>query len=240
MSDQPKRPDAALLLYDLQHRAELQQQPVAGVALDPQLAVLRTWQSQRLAQTYADLLADPHSGPACRFFLSDIYAPRDFSQRDHDIEQIYAFLVRVLPSHTLRLLSEVIELNRLTNALDNALCQVLVDQQQVTNSITPEQYAAGYRLCDNYDKRVQQINLITQVLKQVGAGSRLAVVGLAMKLTRGPALRAGWVELYDFLARGYAAFKQLRDMPSFVGAIDKRERRILDQIFAGNPEPFTV
>jgi hypothetical protein len=240
MSDQPKRPDAARLLYDLQHRAELQQQPVAGVALDPQLAVLRTWQSQRLAQTYADLLVDPYSGPACRFFLSDIYAPRDFSQRDHDIEQIYAFLVRVLPSHTLRLLSEVIELNRLTNALDNALCQVLVDQLQVTDSITPEQYAAGYRFCDNYDERVRQIDLITQVLKQVSAGSRLTVVGLAMKLARGPALGAGWVELYDFLARGYAAFKQLRDLPSFVGTIDKRERRILDQIFAGNPEPFTV
>jgi len=240
MSDQPKRADGARLLYDLQHRAELQQQPVAGVALDPQLALLRTWQSQRLARTYADLLVDPHAGPACRFFLSDIYAPRDFSQRDHDIERIYAFLVRVLPPHTLRLLSEVIELNRLTNALDNALCRVLVNQLQVTDSITPEQYAAGYRLCDNYDERVRQIELITQVLRQVGAGSRLAVVGLAMKLARGSALRAGWVELYDFLARGYAAFKQLRDLPSFVGTIGERERRILDQIFAGNPEPFTV
>jgi hypothetical protein len=34
----------------------------------------------------------------------------------------------VLPSQTLRLLKEVIELNPLTNALDNALCRVLVDQ----------------------------------------------------------------------------------------------------------------
>src|SRR4051794_40704114 len=85
---------------------------VAGVALNPQLTLLRTWQSQRLAQSYADLLADPHASPACRFFLSDIYAPRDFSQRDHDIERIYAYLVRVLPSQALQLLSTVIELNR--------------------------------------------------------------------------------------------------------------------------------
>ena len=55
MPAQPKRPDGARLLYDLQHRAELQQQPVAGVALNPQLALLRTWQSQRLAQTYAEV-----------------------------------------------------------------------------------------------------------------------------------------------------------------------------------------
>jgi hypothetical protein len=50
MSDQPKRPDGARLLYDLQHSDELQQQRVAGVALDAQLTLLRKWQSQRLAR----------------------------------------------------------------------------------------------------------------------------------------------------------------------------------------------
>jgi hypothetical protein len=240
MPDQPTPRDGARLLYDLQHSSELQQQPVAGSQLDPQLALLRTWQSQRLVQTYADLLADPCSGPACRFFLSDIYAPRDFSQRDHDIERIYAFLLRVMPAPTLQLLSEVVELNHLTNVLDTDLCRVLVDQLGVINTITPERYAAGYRICDNYAVRVRQIDLTTQVLGEVGAGAHLGVVGLAMKLVRGPALRAGWGELYDFLARGYAAFKQLRDVKAFVGTIAQRERRILDQIFAGNPDPFTL
>ncbi len=41
---------------------------------------------------------------------------------------------------------------------------MLVDQLGVTDSIAREQYAAGYRLCDNYDERVRQIDLITQVL----------------------------------------------------------------------------
>jgi hypothetical protein len=240
MSEHPKTPDAARLLHDLQHSDELRQQPVAGVALDPRLALLRTWQSQRLAQTYADLLADPHAGPAGRFFLSDIYAPRDFSQRDHDIERIYAFLTRVLPAQTLHLLSNVIALNHLTKLLDDDLCRVLVDQLGVVDTITPQQYAEGYRICDNYAERAQQIDLITTVLEEVGVGARLVVVGLAMKLARGPARRAGWVELYDFLARGYAAFKQLRDVPAFVGTIAQRERRILDQIFSDNPDPFTV
>jgi hypothetical protein len=240
MPDSPKPFDAARFLADLQQNEALQHQPVAGVALDPRLALLRAWQSDRLAQTYADLLADPHTGPACRFFLSDIYAPRDFSQRDHDIERIYAFLMRMLPAPTLRLLSDVIALNHVTNALDNALCRVLAEQLGVTDSISLEQYATGYRICDNYAERVQQIDLITTVLREVGAGAHLAVVGLAMKLARGPALRAGWGELYDFLARGYAAFRQLRDVPTFVGTIAQRERRILDEIFAGHPICFTL
>ncbi len=240
MTDHPKQPDAARLLYDLRHSDDLKQQPVAGVALDPRLALLRTWQSQRLARTYADLLADPRSGPACCFFLSDIYAPRDFSQRDHDVERIYAFLSRVLPAQTLQLLSDVIALNHLTNALDADLCRALVDQLGVTDTITPERYAAGYRICANDTERARQIDLIARVLAQVGAGARLGVVGLAMKLARGPACRAGWVELYDFLERGYAAFKQLHDVQRFVATIAQRERRILDQIFAGYPDPFSV
>lgn len=234
MTDQLKPPDAARLLYDLQHNDALQQQLVAGVALDPRLALLRTWQSQRLAQTYADLLADPHSGSACRFFLSDIYAPRDFSQRDHDVERIYAFLSRVMPADTLQLLTDVIALNRLTTALDNDLWHVLVDQLGVTDTITPERYAESYRTCANYEVRVHQIDLITTVLVQVGAGARLPVVGLAMKLARVPAQRAGWGELYDFLKRGYAAFKHLRDVTTFVGTIAQRERRILDQIYSNS------
>jgi hypothetical protein len=208
---------------------------VAEVTLDPQLALLRNWQSQRLAQTYADLLADPHSGPALRFFLSDLYAPHDFGQRDHDVERIYAFLLRVMPAQTLQLLTDVITLNRLTNELDIDLCHVLVDQLGVTDTITPELYAEGYRICANYTMRVYQIDLLITVVTQVGVGARLRVVDLALLLARIPAQQAGWGDLYDFLKRGYAAFRQLRDVTAFVGVIELRERHILDQIYAVEP-----
>jgi hypothetical protein len=240
MSNDPKSPTAGRLLYDLQHDDALQRQPVAPGELDSRLALLRTWQSERLAQTYADLLADPHSSPALRFFLSDLYAPRDFSQRDHDVERIYAFLSRVMPAQTLQLLTDIIALNRLTNKLDHDLCRVLVEELGVTDTISPACYAEGYRICANYEARGHQINLITTVLTQVGDGARRPVVALAMKLAQLPAQRAGWGELYDFLKRGYAAFKQLRDVTAFVGIIAQRERRILNEIYSGNSDPFTL
>ncbi|NTU85155.1 MAG: hypothetical protein HGA45_38315 [Chloroflexales bacterium] len=238
MSNQHKPPDTVRLLHELRHNDALQHQPVAEGGLDPQLALLRAWQAQRLAQTYADLLDEPASRPALRFFLSDLYAARDFSQRDHDIERIHSFLGQVLPAQTLHVLTEIITLNRLTTALDHDLCEVLVRQLGVTSVITTAQYAEGYRLCANYDARVCQIDLITTVLARVGAGSHRPVVGLAMKLAQLPAKQAGWGELYDGLKRGYAAFKQLRDVMAFVGTIAERERRILDQLYAGDADPF--
>lgn len=235
-----KPPDPARLLRDLEHSRELRPQTVAGAELDPQLALLRMWQSERLSHTYADLLAHKYHGSACRFFLSDIYAPRDFSQRDHDVGRIYAYLSRVVPAQMLQLLTDTIELNELTDQLDHALLHALVDRLGVTNAITPLLYAEGYRVCDNYTERRVQIDLTTRLLKEVAGGARLAVVGVAMKVVRGPAQRAGWGELYDFLERAYAAFKQMRDAEAFVCTIKEREMRILDRIFAGDSDPFRV
>src|SRR5512135_1874317 len=98
MSDASKPPSAMQLLHDLQHSEELKHQAHAADVLHPQLAMLREWQADRLAHTYADLRADRHYGPACEFFLSDIYAARDFSQRDQDLERIHDRLSHILPA----------------------------------------------------------------------------------------------------------------------------------------------
>ena len=231
MNDNLRSPSAAQLLQDLQKSEALQHQAAPEIALDPALALLRRWQSERLMRTYADLLVDKTYRPASQFFLSEIYAPRDFSQRNQDIAQIHAFLSRAAPPQMLQTLTDAIELNRLTDLLDSQLLHVLVGQLGVTETITPAVYAEGYRLCDNYAQRVHQIELITKLIRQVGESARLPVVGLALKILHGPAHRAGWDELYGFLVRGYDAFKQIRKVSDFVEIIEQRETRILDEIY---------
>jgi hypothetical protein len=144
------------------------------------------------------------------------------------------------PEYTLKLLTHVVELNTLTNELDHRLVRVLVDKLGMADTITPELYASGYRICNNYVERVHQIELVTEVVTQVAKGARLMVVGAAMKIMRGPAHRAGWVELYDFLEHGYDAFKQMRDVKTFVQLVERREKRILSQIFSSHPDPFAI
>jgi hypothetical protein len=238
MTHTPRPPSPAQLLNDLQYSAELQRQPVAAAGLDPQLAMLRIWQANRLARTYADLLADPRYSPACEFFLENIYAPTDFSQRDHDLDRIYRFLSRVFPPEMIELLTETVELNSMTNTLDNRLLHVLVDQLGITDTLTAERYAEAYLMCDNYAVRARQIELIESILSQVGEGARLLVVGAALKLAKIPAQRAGWADVYDFLARGRQAFTQMKDAQVFVGMIARREARILDLIYEADLPGF--
>lgn len=224
------------LLRDLQHNREAQRQVVASTAMVPGLERLRRWQSERLAATYADLLDEPQYRSACTFFLNDIYAAKDFSQRDDDAENLHGLLSRFLPESMLRLLADTIRLNRMSTRLDLELLSALGEVE----TITPQAYAQAYRVCDNLAERREQIELLAQVLGEAAHGARGTVFAVSLRLARLPAQRAGWDDLYDFLARGYAACKPMRDVGRFVDTIYRREMAILENIFSATEDPFTV
>jgi hypothetical protein len=217
-----------------------QHERVEGRGLDPRMRLLRTWQSERLTRTHADLLAHPRYGPAGRFFLSDVYAPRDFSQRDHDIIRMYHAMRLILPAVMQRALEIVIELNALTTRLDEELLSVLIEELGVTDALTVEQYAEGYRRCDNYDERVRQIDLIVAVGAEIDVLVGKPGVALALKLARIPARLAGWHEMQDFFEHGFEAFRHMNGAEEFLRTIASRERAILDRIYASDPDPFAI
>jgi hypothetical protein len=232
------RPNIKHILVSLQGDPSLKRQAVEGNGLDPEMAMLRQWQADRLSRTYLDLQANERYMEACSFFLTDIYAAQDFSHRDAGLEQAYDLLQRFVPASMLVLLADSIELNQLTHALDERLLRALVDRLGVNDSITPAQYAEAYRVCDNYAERVRQIDLLVKVLRVVGEGARKPGVGTTLHLGRLPASRAGWGDMVDFLIRGYVAFRKMKGAEEFVGIIETREKEILERIFSGDADPF--
>lgn len=240
MTEETRRPDPIRLIYELNREKDIQRRQAPQDEIDPRLTLLHRWQTERLKRTYTDLLEDTRFAPACQFFLSDIYAAKDFRQRDHDVEDLHAWLARFIPAPMLGLINGSIELNELTNSLDRELLAVLVERFGMDGALTEEQYAGAYRLCENYDRRAFQIELLVKMLNQAVEGARFPLVGPTLKLARGPALRAGWAELYDFVTRGYQAFRAIRSPQIFVHTIQKREMRILDAIYGGASDPFDV
>jgi hypothetical protein len=215
------------------HREEIE-----GSGLDPHLALLRVWQAERLAHTYADLLEQPRYRPACLFFLEDIYAARDFSQRDHDLETMYDFMRRFVPDAISRPAALTIKLHRMTEMLDHKLLDVLVNQLDVTDSITVEQYAEAYRRCDNYRERVEQIDAILEICEHIDGIVRNPISGPALSVARRPLRGAGYGEVVTFLERGYNSFKRMHGSRYFRKTLQERETGILDRIYADDPDPF--
>jgi len=239
MSNLPSPKDATQLLIELRRHTKSKHDEIPSAGLSPRMALLRTWQTERLARTYSDLLESRRYGAACRFFLDDIYAPKDFSQRDHDIERMYTFMRRFIPERIIHSLTLAVELNALTRQLDDTLLDALT-QLGMTDTLTVDLYAEAYRLCDNYTERVKQIARIVEIGQGLEKLARLPLIGMSLRLARGPAHQAGWFELQDFLERGLAAFKTMRGTKEFLGIVEEREMRILDNIFAAAPNPFDV
>jgi hypothetical protein len=191
------------------------------------LDLLRTWQSMRLAATYSDLLAKPRYTRACRFFLDDVYAAKDFRQRDEEIRRLYEIITHFLPDILLKLARTVIELEDLTQTLDEELWSVLKNNLGVTDKITMDLYVAGYRLCDNYDERAYQIELIDQVGHMVDITTKIPMIATTLKIVRAPVSRAGWGDLHDWIERGFLAFQHMHGAKEFLATIHDREMSFL-------------
>ena len=200
--------------------------PVRGQRRDR----LRAWQAARLAKTHADLLASPQFNIAATFFLSDLYGPKDFSERDTEMEKVLPIMTTMLPVSGLRTLLLAVEVDALSERFDAEMVVVLgkrLDQ----DGLTMDDYAAAYRQVGDRDGRELQIRLIGETGEALDALAHKAFAGAALKLMHGPAQLAGLGELHAFLERGFNAFRSLRRADEFLETIVQRERELTVSLF---------
>ncbi len=198
---------------------------------------LREWQAQRLAHTHADLLADPLYAPTARYFLSDLYGPKDFSALDDEIEKLIPIMLRVLPLGGLSTVALAVEMDALSEAFDAAMARALGLGARAP-AINEQRYAEAYRRVGDPAGRARQIMLVREIGEVLGRLTKKPLLTTALKLMRKPAAAAGLSTLYEFLARGFEAFSHMGDARPFLERITTREEEIRQRIFAGKTEPF--
>lgn len=209
---------------------------------DPGLAQdrlrLRQWQAGRLARTHRDLLDSAEFGQAAAFFLSDLYGPKDFSERDEEVERILPMIVAVLPTSGVNTVALAVEVDALSEELD-ALVAANLRRAGRIDSIDEAAYAEAYR-GGSRAQRQRQIALIRGTGTALARLTRIPLIGTTLRLMRGPAHLAGLGELHEFLERGFSAFKSMRDPFAFLDIVERRESEIMERLFAAQPEPFEV
>ena len=200
--------------------------PVRGQRRDR----LRAWQAARLAKTHADLLASPKFNIAATFFLSDLYGPKDFSERDTEMEKVLPIMTTMLPVSGLRTLLLAVEVDALSERFDAEMVVVLgkrLDQ----DGLALDDYAAAYRQVGDREGRELQIRLIGETGEALDALAHKTFAGAALKLMHGPAQLAGLGALHAFLERGFNAFRSLRRADEFLETIVQRERELMVSLF---------
>jgi hypothetical protein len=217
----------------------------ASARADPAVAqdrlLVRAWQADRLARTYPDLLASPRFGPAAAFFLSDLYGPKDFAERDEAVARIVPTLAALLPAGALETIALAVELDALSEALDQRLAQTLRAGQPnaAALELSEAAYAAAYRRGSKAD-RERQIELVGRIGSGLDRVARKPLIAGALKLMAAPAYAAGLGALHEFLAGGFAAFRHMRGADEFLAIIAARETAINERLFAGHPRPFDL
>lgn len=201
------------------------------------LRQLQRWQCERLTQSHADLAAQPRYAPGVAFFIDDLYAPRDFSARDANVEQALPYMVRLLPGKVLATAADAMALQVLTRKLDAAMVTALFPDVDVAD-IDATRYAEAYRICDAFDDRRRQITLLQTLAESLEGYVHSPMLYATLRMAHTPAKLIGLGDLQSFLERGFSAFRHMRGSEHFVRIIVDRETRYLDAIAAGSSDPF--
>lgn len=195
---------------------------------------LKRYQSGRLGETHADLLANPNTHDAALFFLEELYGAHDLSQRDVDLERIIPTLQKMLSYESLHTITEAIVLDALSERLDSAMARVLGAQ------FSEGMYIAAYRTATTREDRERQLDLVQELGDSLVELVKIPLLAVTLTIMRGPAKLAGLGDLHLFLDRGFCTFKKMKKPGQFVETIVGRERQVMKKIYEGRKEPFDV
>ena len=204
----------------------------------PTLSPLRRWQSNRLRKSFAEILANPKMRPAGEFFLTDLYADKDFSARDRDAAKILPIMAMILPQTLLQAAVDTIELAVVSQAFDLTMAAAIRPNKK--GDIDLQHYIEAYREVGCPRLRRHQIDLIIRVGRNLDAAVQKHGVYKLLKASRTPARLAGLQELQGFLERGFESFAQLGGADEFLEMVADSEYGISERLFAGHKNPFST
>lgn len=235
-TDDSKEALGQALRLHLAEASRLRTERLADPHADDHLR-LKSWQSARLARTYADLLDDPRHAPASRFFLEELYGTRDFTSRDAEVARIIPTLVAMLPLRALHTLVEAVRMDALSESLDRDMVHVL-RRMGCQRTIDGAAYARAYRACGRAGDRQEQVTLVNDIGTTLDRLTRMPLLSTTLRLMKRPAAMAGLGNLHGFLQQGFEAFRHMHGASHFLATIKERETALMEQLFAAGKNPL--
>ena len=197
---------------------------------------LQRWQQKRLARTFDDLIKQDAYRPAVNFFLTELYGGLDFRERDLEMSKVMPVMRRFLPDKVLYIMSEAFELQAVSLEFDMEMAEYM---DRLDNpDLDMDRYCEVYRACSDKPGRERQVLMIRKLGNDLDRLVNKPLVNTLVRLLRGPAHAAGFGKLQEFLESGLGSFRALRDVQFFNEAIYQREWNSMQNLFAGEAEPF--
>lgn len=223
-------PEGQAILDHLQAVARERQRRRGDAALDARVRAVKAYQHARFAHTYRDILAQPRYTRAARFFLDDLYGPRDFTERDAQFARVVPALVRLFPHEIVLTVRQLGELHALSEEMDTLVAAALGAE-----TVDAAAYVRGWQAVGRPESRERQIQLMLEVGHALDRLTRNPLLRHSLRLMRVPARAAGLSALQDFLETGFDTFREMRGAAGFLATIAQRERELAALLFSVDP-----
>ena len=224
--------DSAAILVPLDAVRAQRARRSADPTLDRGVGRVKLYQQRRFAQTYADLLGSPRHGPAARFFLDELYGPRDFTERDAQFARVVPALVRLFPQAIVTTVVMLAQLHALSEALDTTMA-THIDAAAPVDALA---YLRAWQATADAAERERQIALMLEVGASLDRLTRNLVVRNSLRLMRPASRAAGLGQLQSFLEAGFDTFKAMRGADEFLATVGSRERALAQSLFGALPQ----
>ena len=184
-------------------------------------------------------MSQPRYARAAEFFLTDLYGPADFTDRDAQFARIVPALVRLFPRDIVSTVSELSHLHALSERLDSRMALALLARapREPDSPLSGAVYGELWREVGGVDERERQIALMSSVGAALDRYTRNPLLRQSLRLMRGPAAAAGLGALQRFLESGFDTFRGMRGADHFLSTIGERERALARSLFAGEAAP---
>jgi hypothetical protein len=196
---------------------------------------LQAFQSKRINSTYKDLKQNPEYSKIGGFFFEKLYSPEDFSFRDASIKKLQKILKGKIHKGVISAVTKVIELHELSDELDDRMVQNMIEMR-IGPDLDMDQYRKVYRSLNNYEQRVYQIKLSTEVTKTFHRLSKKWIVSISLKTVHTAAHLIGVSKITDFIYEGYEGFRDIKNIDYFLKTIEERELAWHEKIWSSNSD----
>jgi hypothetical protein len=194
--------------------------------LQAQVQRVKHYQGLRFERTYADWIAIPKATRACRFFLDELYGPKDFSERDAQFARVVHPMTKLFPDELVATVESLSALHALSEDLDCNLARTLS-----TDTLDAKVYRAAWCTTGRPGDRDRQVQWMHEIGRELSIYTRKPLLRHSLKLMRGPAKAAGLSDLQRFLEEGFDSFASLPDAKLFLDTVATRERALIHRLF---------
>ena len=221
------------ILRDLARVADTRHERISSGRLNAAVMGVKAFQARRFENSYADLMANPRYAPAARFFLSDLYGPSEFHERDRQFARVVPSIAKLFPDEVLNTVCGLAKLHAVTESMDLAMgkCLVALD---APGPIGWAEYRRAWGEVGEPQMRALQLDLTVQLGKAMNRLTQKKWLRQSLRLMRKPANAAGLGELQWFLERGFDAFGNIGDASEFLDTITSREQALITELFANS------